>query len=189
MKAFILSALLLLFFFPGRAQVTIIPIDSFMGINFGATQEAVKARVKALGGEYDAKTSKRNFAVFNKVNWNNRATDYIYFRFTDNDQMFEGGAYFKATNKVQTIPLFLNIRHDVALQYSEGVDTRSFSGDFSNGDGNELTAIETGNGTYSTQWIEDKFNTKYNTINLTINPDLYVQLQFVEAKFSKQRKK
>jgi hypothetical protein len=179
----ILSIALLLVAGMAKAQ-TAAPIQSFMGVKFGAAPaDAIQVMSVNKATFLQTKSKKGNY-VFTDATYGQLKSDYAYFKFSE-DKLFEGGIFFKS-DRDKTLKLYFDVTHMVALSYGEGTVKRSFTGQYVDGDGREIEAIEDGAGSIVTTWIEDPANGKKNTITLSIEPDLSVLLKFTEDKASRK---
>ncbi|MXV14259.1 hypothetical protein [Hufsiella ginkgonis] len=177
-----ITLLALLFVFAAAQAQTAIPVDSFLGVKFGATAEEVANKMRLAGAGADKKSSKKDYLVFAGMQYGKWKPEYVYFKLS-NGKVFEGGAYFKPAQNNLAIALYNSIKHYISLTYSEGTDKNRIPVTYNDGE-NETAAIELGNAVYTCHWVEDVSRSKFNTIDMAINPDLVTQLWFTEAKES-----
>ena len=164
--------------FLGVTQTTK-PVDSFLGIKFGSTKEAVVAAMKAKGARIDPKNSKPDLLSFDGVKLGHRAVTDFYVDFVDN-KAYEASFYFKVELEPKTVDEYKQLVSDLNEIYGPGEAFKKFKEPYTDGDGYEVTAIKTGNADYNTYWISGNGN----SISLTIKPiddELYLNLKYQDG--------
>jgi len=178
MKKILLIALLL---FPcfGFSQTTK-PIEGFLGIKFGSSKADIVAAMKAKGAIF-ATNSTDDVLYFNNVSLGSRTTTAFGVRMLNN-QAYEAVFMFKAEEGPKTIEYYNSLVNDISEIYGQGKSVRKFRTTFSDGDGYELTAIQTGNADYYTLWTSDN----KNRISVEINSKLDVSVFYDDVALKDQ---
>jgi len=176
MKKILLITLLLIPFF-GFAQTTK-PVEGFLGIKFGSSKLAVITAIKAKGGIIDKAHTTATQVAFSNVKLGSRDAVGLAVNFI-NDKAFIAIFLFKADLDPHTIDYYNELVSDVNGIYGPGTPTKTFTSGFSDGDGNEVTAIEGGFADYHTEWDS---NTNNTAILATINSGLFVILTYQDNK-------
>lgn len=175
MKKLLLITFLLIPFF-GFSQTTK-PIEGFLGIKFGSSKAEVTAAMKAKGAVLASSNDESgNLLVFDKVSLGHRETNLFGVRFID-DKAYQAVFMFKAEENPKTIEYYNALISDLNEIYGAGKSTRKYRGTYQDGDGYELTAIETGNADYYTTWVSDN----KNLIELNIDSKLNVTLFYEDG--------
>ena len=174
MKKPILIAFLLIPFF-SFAQ-TKKSIDSFLGIKFGSSVAQVKAAMQARGSVFDPVNSKGDFIMFDKVTLGSRKPQVFGVKFA-NGQACGAVFIFKPSLEARTIEYYDDLKKDITEVYGDGESKKIFKSPYKDGDGDELTAIESGYADYSTLWFDDK----RNVIAETISSEMEITLLYQDA--------
>lgn len=156
------------------------PIEGFLGIKFGASREVVIAALKAKGGIINKAIITPEQVVFSNIKLGHRMADALGVRF------FEGKAYgavfiFKADADPRTIEYYDSLVSDLNEVYGPGESTKVFRTPYSDGDGYEITAIQTDNADYATKW-----NSNNNGISASISDKLQIILTYIDGPIFQQ---
>lgn len=117
---------------------------------------------------------------FNNVTLGHRRAVDFAVRFLNN-KAYEAVFLFKADDDPKTIEYYKALVADINEIYGKGKENRIFRTTFSDGDGYELTAIETGNADYFTNWRD---NSTKNLIQAMIDSKLNVYLFYIDQSLS-----
>lgn len=126
-------------------------IDSFLGVKFGSTSQEVIAGLKLKGAVLDKENSSANILAFSNVSLAGRKTNFMVVSFVDN-KAYQAGLAFTEELEAKTIDYYQDLVSDLNKVYGQGNSKREFKAPYEDGDGSELTAIQTGYADYNTYW-------------------------------------
>lgn len=152
------------------------PIDSFLGIKFGSTILQVKTAMQSRGSTFDKTNSQTDLLLFDNVKLGSRVPTVFGVRFI-NGKAYSAIFIFKPKPEARTIEYYDDLQKTITEVYGKGESTKTFKSPFKDGDGDELSALESGNADYSTFWYDDK----ENMIAMTINEELEISLIYKDA--------
>lgn len=176
---------LTLFCFVAKAQTKI--IDSFLGVKLGSTRAQVIAGLTQKGAKLDKKNGDANTLIFDNIKIASRSPEYLYVSFIG-DKASAAGFIFKPELEANTVEFYDQFVSDLNNVYGKGISSKTFKSPYEYGDGEEITAIETGNADFKTFWgmNDDK---KPGGILLTISDKLLVSLTYMDKELMKMEKK
>ena len=180
MKKILFFALLLIVPFIGFSQTTK-PITGFLGIKFGSSKLAVIAAMKAKGAVLDKKHTDADNLAFNNVNLGVRKANAFLVRFINN-KAFEADYIFDPGLEAKTIPEYDDLCADITKVYGNGEVTKDYTSPYAEGDGSTLLGLSAGKIDFHTIWSD----ANNNTIAVSINTDMTVQLQYQDKVLTDQ---
>jgi hypothetical protein len=170
MKKTLFIALLLIPFL-GISQTTK-PIDGFLGIKFGSDAATVKAAIKAKGGLFLASKSTTELLKFTGVKLGHRASSLFAVKLVDN-KAYEADFFFDPELEAKIIDEYDALASDLNDVYGKGTATKTFKSPYADGDGFEITAIQSGNADYQTIWESGE-----NTLSEVIVSEMSIELTY-----------
>ena len=178
--------LFILLLFPLGLFAQTKPIESALGVKFGASKESVQAIVKARGGTPDLSDSKNpNTLNYKNLKVGGRLTYSVTFQFVNN-KVYQILIFFTSEKDPLSIDLYNDIRNDLVSVYGESEETRNFKSPYEKGDGYEITALKGGYATIEDLWLDPVNETG---IKLSINDILLIILRYQDGKLFEANRK
>jgi hypothetical protein len=169
-----LFIVLLIIPFLGFSQTTK-PIEGFLGIKFGRSKADVISALAAKGMPLKTLDTTKNLLIFENVKLGPRDAHVFGVRFFNNQAYF-ATFIFTPDAEPKTIEYYNGLVSDLTEIYGPGKSTKVFRTTFTDGDGYEITAIQTGNADYYTIWTSNT-----NEIQAVINMKLNVILNYYDG--------
>jgi len=132
------------------------PIESFMGIKFGATKQSAMAIAKSRKGIINPRMTTPINIGYTNIKFADRETFSVNLGFVNN-KFYEGHAFFKITNKAKVFELYNEIFDELKEVYGDSKqEERDYKYPYSEGDKEAWVAVTSGYATISDTWIDEK---------------------------------
>jgi len=125
--------------------------------------------------------SKSKIYIFKNINFGGRKPASMAAFFFQN-KFYSATFMYIPDDSTEIINYYNELVADVTGVYGEGQVTKEFSSGYTEGDGNEITAIQGGYAKYNTLWHDDK----NNIIVAAIGKNLTIGLTYTDAAIYKQ---
>jgi hypothetical protein len=182
-EKFILFVLIMVNSFSLYAQSD---LTGAMGLTFGMNKNAVKSNILKRSGTFE--TTKGGTLMITNITMDSKNPVMVMCKFV-NLKLFEISVYFIPSLEVKTQELFDEISGIVESKYGKGQSLRTFKGIYKDGDGFEMQAVKTGNGSIATSWSGFNNNNIIYLEIYSLNDNLYVRLIYRDGKLAAKVKK
>ena len=146
---------LLLFIGKTHSQTLNKPINSFLGVKFGSTQQIVINLAKVKKGIYAKSTSSSNTLSYTNMKFASKPTFRVAFTFFEN-KLYEGRVFFKVDQQQNALEEYNKILADLNDVYgASGSHEREFKYPYEEGGKDEWIAIANNYATISDTWIDN----------------------------------
>lgn len=160
-------------------------LEGFLGIKFGSSREEVKkSMLLRQDCKLDIQNSNENVLFFDNVNFGGRKTEYIIFKFVNN-QFHTGAVVLKPELESKCIELYTKIKDELNEKYFvTDKDYENYKYPYEKGDGHAETAIAVGKAEFVSYWFfnQDTDGEIQNAISIQIKEDFNIVITYQDGK-------
>ena len=156
-----------------------------LGLTFGMNKASVRKILIDKGGVFNASESNATALSFNSVTMGTELPDLVSCMFI-NDKLYTIFAVFIPPSKVNTQATFNRIEKIIESKYGEPKSTREFTLPYTDGEGEEASAVIAGKATIISSWKQFKNSSSIDLLIMAMNFDAVVVLYYTDGVLMKE---